>query len=167
LAIIGPDEGAKGDLVDLVRDLGLTDVVTFVDTLEGEEKLQAYVDSDVVVYAAQYESFGMVAVEATMCGVPVISTRDTGCGQLLEHLGADFLVEFGKVPQMAEAIDYVLTHPAEVLPKVRAAREKLMREFSWAHIASRYEDVYRSVLHQSGMRKTALVSTQARVSEKP
>jgi len=141
--------------------------VTFVDTLEGEKKLQAYVDSDVVVYASQYESFGMVAVEATMCGVPVISARDTGCGQLLTHLGADFLVEFGNVPQMAEAIDYVLTHPAVVRPKVHAAREKLMREFSWTDIARRYEDVYRSVLHQRGMRQTARVSTQARVNEKP
>lgn len=167
LAIVGPDEGAKRGLVELVRELGLTDVVTFVDTLEGEEKLQAYVDSDVVVYAAQYESFGMVAVEATMCGVPVISARDTGCGQLLEHLGADFLVECGNVAQMAEAIEYVLTHPAVVLPKVRAAREKLVREFSWTHIASRYEDVYRSVLHQGRMSKTPFVSTQARVSEKP
>ena len=166
LAIIGPDEGAKSSLEELVRQLGLSDSVTFVDTLEGEEKLQAYVDSDLVVYAAQYESFGMVAVEATMCGVPVISAKRTGCGQLLETLGADFLVEFGDAQQMASAIDYVLTHRELVAPRVRAAREKLKTEFSWTHIASQYEDAYRSIVHQSSLTEAEVPSVRPRVPEK-
>lgn len=166
LAIVGPDEGAKSSLKELVRQLGLADSVTFVDTLEGDEKLQAYVDSDLVVYAAQFESFGLVAVEATMCGVPVISAKRTGCGQLLETLGADFLVEYGDAQQMADAIDYVLTQSEVVAPRVRAAREKLKSEFSWTHIARKYEDAYRSVVHRSSMPKSEVSSGRTRVTEK-
>jgi glycosyltransferase involved in cell wall biosynthesis len=60
LVIIGPDEGYRTKLASLARQLGLADSVTFIDTLGGEQKLQAYVDADVVVYAGSSESFGMV-----------------------------------------------------------------------------------------------------------
>src|SRR5215470_5641112 len=49
LAIIGPDEGFKMKLAALARELGLQDSVTFVPPVAGREKLEAYVDSDVVV----------------------------------------------------------------------------------------------------------------------
>jgi len=166
LAIVGPDDGSKGMLLELARQLDLIDSVIFVDTLEGEEKLQAYVDSDLVVYAAQFESFGLVALEATMCGIPVISARKTGCGQLMETLGADFLVDYGDTQQMADAMDYVLTHSEVVAPRVRAAREKLKSEFSWAHIAHQYEDAYRSIVHQNSMPEKQVASSRLRASEK-
>ncbi len=166
LAIVGPDDGSKGMLLELARQLGLIDSVIFVDTLEGEEKLQAYVDSDLVVYAAQFESFGLVGLEATMCGIPVITARKTGCGQLMETLGADFTVDYGDTQQMADAMDYVLTHSEVVAPRVRAAREKLKSEFSWTHIARQYEDAYRSIVHQNSMPEKQVASSRVRASEK-
>jgi len=167
LAIIGPDDGFRPTLVALVRELRLANSVMFVDTLEGADKLQAYVDSDVVVYAAQYESFGMVAVEAIMCGVPIISARGTGCGQLLERLGADFLVDFGDIQQMADTIDRVLTQRAMIQAKVRTARQMLVREFNWTQIASQYEDAYRSILrHRNSMNQDEATSVPTRVAGK-
>src|SRR5208337_4776033 len=66
LVIIGPDDGYRANLLALVKQLNLADSVVFIGALEGEQKLQAYVDSDVVVYAGSSESFGMVPFEAAV-----------------------------------------------------------------------------------------------------
>lgn len=148
LAIIGPDEGYRSFLESLVQRLGLTESVSFVGALEGEEKLQAYVDSDVLVYAGKSESFGMVAVEATICGVPVVTAKGTGCSEVLANLGTDFPVEYGDTRQLADTLDYILANREVLAARIRAAGEKVRNQLSWANIARRYEDAYLSVIKQ-------------------
>jgi glycosyltransferase involved in cell wall biosynthesis len=146
LAIIGPDEDYKHFLLAMVKDKGLSDSVTFLGALEGTEKLEAYVDSDVIVYAGKSESFGMVALEALLCGVPVISSEETGCGQLLDGLGAGFLVRYGDSRHLAETIDNVLNNYGAVQKRVRKAVERIKVDFTWKNIAEKYEIAYSSLL---------------------
>jgi glycosyltransferase involved in cell wall biosynthesis len=146
LVIIGPDEGYRTKLASLGRKLGLGDSMTFIDTLGGEQKLQAYVDSDVVVYAGYSESFGMVPFEAAMCGVPTITSEGSACGELLSGFGAGFVVPYGDAPKLARAIDAILKNGQDAAQKVIAAREKIKEQLSWEQIARRYEEAYKSVL---------------------
>jgi glycosyltransferase involved in cell wall biosynthesis len=146
LVIVGPDEGHKTELAAVAKGLGLADSVAFIDTLEGEEKLQAYVDSDVVVYAGRSESFGMVPFEAAMCGVPAITSEGSACGELLKKFGAGFLVPYGDSQKLALAIDGILTDGKEAAARVRAARESIKTDLSWRKIAEEYEAAYSSVL---------------------
>jgi glycosyltransferase involved in cell wall biosynthesis len=150
LVIIGPDDGYRTKLASLARKLGLADSVTFVDALVGEQKLQAYVDADVVVYAGKSESFGMVPFEAAMCGVPTITSEGSACSELLGRLGAAFPVPYGDVPKLAQAIDGILENGQEGAQKVLAAREKIKEQLSWEQIARQYEEAYHSVLRAPG-----------------
>jgi len=142
LAIIGPDDGFGSRLVALTRELGLQDSVTFVPPLAGREKLEAYVDSDVVVYASQSESFGLVPFEATMCGVPSISSENSPCAEILGPLGVGFQVPYGDFRKLAATIDKILETRAQVIPRVQAAAVKLQEILSWEEIARQYEDTY-------------------------
>jgi glycosyltransferase involved in cell wall biosynthesis len=142
LAIIGPDDGFKPRLVALARELGLQDSVSFVAPVAGREKLEAYVDSDVVVYAGQSESFGLVPFEATMCGVPSISSEEAACAEILGALGIGFRVPYGDPRKLAATIDTILETRAEVIPRVQAAAMKLRETLSWEEIARQYEDAY-------------------------
>jgi len=152
LVIIGPDEGYKTKLASLARELGLTDSVTFIDTLAGEQKLQAYVDADVVVYAGRLEgeSFGMVPFEAAMCGAPTITSEGSACAQLLTDFGAAFVVPYGDAPKLARAIDGILENGQEAAQKVAVARERIKEELSWEKIGRQYEEAYSSVLRAPG-----------------
>jgi len=142
LAIIGPDDGFGSRLVALTRELGLQHSVTFVPPLAGREKLEAYVDSDVVVYASQSESFGLVPFEATMCGVPSISSENSPCAEILGPLGVGFQVPYGDFRKLAATIDKILENRAQVIPRVQAAAVKLQEILSWEEIARQYEDTY-------------------------
>jgi glycosyltransferase involved in cell wall biosynthesis len=153
LVIVGPDEGYKAKLVSLVKQLGLTHSVTFVGTVIGEQKLEAYVDTDVLVYVGESESFGMVPFEAAMCGVPAITARGTACAQLLTSFGAGFVVPYGDVTRLAEAIDQILENGQEAAQKVRAAREKIKEQLSWEKIARQYEEAYSSVMGGQGAQR--------------
>ena len=144
LAVIGPDDGGQASLEALAQQLRLRDSVTFVGALEREEKLQAYVDSDVVVYVGSSESFGMVPFEAAMCGVPTVTSEGSACGQLLTGYGAAFVAPYGDALKLAGVIDGILDKTPEAVQKVIAARELIKDDLCWEKIAQRYETVYES-----------------------
>jgi glycosyltransferase involved in cell wall biosynthesis len=144
VAIIGPDEDYKKDLVALARKEGVLESVSFFDALDGDEKLEAYVDSDVVVYAGASESFGMVAIEAMMCGVPVIASEGTGCGELVDRFGAGTLIPYGDARRMAEAIDSIVADPGEARKKSAEAGQTARQQLAWGAIAARYEEAYQT-----------------------
>jgi glycosyltransferase involved in cell wall biosynthesis len=148
LVIIGPDDGYRANLASLAQQLGLARSVTFIDSLGGQEKLEAYVDADVVVYAGRLEgeSFGIVPFEAAMCGVPTITSEGSACAQLLTSFGAGFAVPYGDAPKLAEAIDAILENGQQAAQKVLAAREKINEQLSWEKIAQQYEEAYSSVV---------------------
>ncbi len=150
LVIIGPDDGYRAKLHALVKQLDLADSVVFIGALNGEQKLQAYVDADVVVYAGESESFGMVPFEAAMCGVPTITSEGSACGELLSGFGAGFLVPYGNAPKLTQAIDGILENGQEAAQKVGVARERIKEELSWERIARQYEEAYYSVLRAPG-----------------
>jgi len=160
LAIIGPDDGCRSSLVALTRELGLQHSVTFVPPLAGREKLEAYVDSDVVVYASQSESFGLVPFEATMCGVPSISSENSPCAEILGPLGIGFQVPYGDFRKLAATIDTILETRAEVIPRVQAAAAKLQEILSWEEIARQYEDTYLMAVESKRLTRVALQVVQ-------
>jgi glycosyltransferase involved in cell wall biosynthesis len=159
LAIVGPDDGYRETLVGLAQELGLAGSVTFIDTLGGEQKLQAYVDADVVAYAGRLEgeSFGMVPFEAAMCGVPTITSEGSACGEILTRFGAGFVAPYGDAPKLAQAIDAILENGQHAAQKVLAAREKIKEQLSWEQIARGYEEAYHSVLRAPGRRPSGSV----------
>jgi glycosyltransferase involved in cell wall biosynthesis len=146
LVIIGPDDGYRTSLAALAQHLDLASSVTFVEALEGRQKLQAYVDSDVVVYAGSSESFGMVPFEAAMCGVPTITSEGSACAQLLTGYGAAFVAPYGDAPKLSQAIDGILENRQEAARKASAARRRIEADLGWEKIAQQYEAAYAEAL---------------------
>jgi len=142
LAIIGPDEDYKQTLKALIARHQLGDCVTFVDALTGRDKVQAYVDSDVVVCASKSESFGMVAVEAAACGTPVILSNGVGCAGSLADFGCATIVPYGDMRALAAELENVCN--AVGADKPRTGLAELRDRWSWERIGAQYEAVYRA-----------------------
>ena len=65
-------------LEDLADELGIRDLVTFVPPQDRENLINWYRAADVCVVPSHNESFGLVAVEAQACGLPVVAARVGG-----------------------------------------------------------------------------------------
>lgn len=155
LAIVGPDDGDKKRLRQLAAKLGLSDSITFCDALHGQAKLSAYVDSDAVVYVTPSESFGMVPMEATMCGVPAISTEGSPCGNLLTSFGAGFLAPYGDPGKLASVIDRVLDDPLAAAHRSQGAANQIRSVLSWEAITRKYESAYQRAIRPVAPRAVA------------
>ncbi|HEY2030927.1 MAG TPA: N-acetyl-alpha-D-glucosaminyl L-malate synthase BshA [Myxococcales bacterium] len=100
-------------------------------------------ESDLFLLPSAKESFGLAALEALACGVPVVGSRTGGIPDVVGEAGA--LFEPGDVDGMAEAAVRILGNPAEHARLRTLARDRAVRYFAKAPLLDRWEALYRSV----------------------
>jgi glycosyltransferase involved in cell wall biosynthesis len=142
LVIVGPDDGYKSTLDDLIARLNLSDKVLFTGFLSGEEKVSALVDANVVVQTSIYEYGIRAPIEAILCDTPIIVTRHTGAGEIVSKMDAGYLVEYGNTKQLSNMMGYVLDNPSEAKSKIRVAKQYIRVNLSIERGAEKYESVY-------------------------
>jgi glycosyltransferase involved in cell wall biosynthesis len=144
LVIAGNDMGYERRIDQIIRKLGIKDRIVRTGLLNDEDRVAALTDADVTVYPSRDETFGLVAVESILCGTPVIVGNDHGCAQLIKKLGAGDLVGWGNVEGLTEAIQMRVTKGFDVSELVKA-KEILLREFSWKHVAAETSKLYETL----------------------
>lgn len=128
----------------LAEEYGISDRVFFMgDQREVEAILPA---ADLFLLPSSQESFGLVALEAMSCGVPVIACRAGGLPELVVEGETGFLFDVGDVDGMAAAALQVLQSERERERLSKAARERAISIYPMAKIVDRYEAFYREVL---------------------
>ena len=140
LAIVGPDNNHQSVLEGLVEQLGLSDKVRFIGFIPS--LASAYQDADVLVYPSTYEIFGLVPFETLLCGTPVIVTDDCGCGEIIKKAECGYLVRYGDVAGLAEALRFALEHPDVNKRMVEAGRRYIEEHLAWESVVKRVEEVY-------------------------
>ena len=92
------------------------------------------------------ESFGLVALEAMACEVPVIATRVGGIPEVVEDGNTGYLFEVGDTAGMAQAALRLLGADSERERLGRRGREVAISRFSTDRVIPQYEDLYRRVI---------------------
>jgi D-inositol-3-phosphate glycosyltransferase len=116
LSIVGGDadeplNGHEGALRARLARLDLGGTVTFVGA-QPQERLRAwYVAADTTVLPSHYESFGMVALEAMACGIPVVASRVGGLQTTVRDGVTGLLVRESDPAALAGALDRLLGDP--------------------------------------------------------
>ncbi len=145
LVVSKPKPGGKTE--KLLRFLGITDRVRFVDNISTEQMVRYYAEATIAVVPSVYEGFGLPAGEAMACGVPVISTDG---GALPEVVGdAGVIVPARSVDALATAIDALLRDPARREALSLAGKRRIDETFCWNVCAREMADYYRRVLQTS------------------
>jgi N-acetyl-alpha-D-glucosaminyl L-malate synthase BshA len=138
----GPErQGAEEE----ARALGVEDDVHFLGKLDNTAPLLR--SADLFLLPSQTESFGLAALEAMACGVPVIATRVGGLSEVVIHGETGALAPVGAVETMASAALQLLLDPA----RASAAREASIRRaelFTADRVVPQYEALYQRVLEQ-------------------
>jgi len=135
----GPDrDAAEREIVAL----GLQDRARFVGKVENVADVLTW--ADLYLLPSNSESFGLSALEAMACGVPVIGTRVGGLPEVVEHGISGYLASVGDTVEMAAGAVALLTDAAKMEAARHAARERAAL-FATGTVVPRYEKVYGSV----------------------
>jgi D-inositol-3-phosphate glycosyltransferase len=146
LLIVGGASGTEGDtefdrMVALVDELGLRDQVRFVPPQPHHILSTYYRAADVVLVPSRSESFGLVALEASACGVPVVASGVGGLLSLVDHGDSGFLVPDRDPDQFAAHVRYLLDHPADAAA-IGARGAARSQRYRWSLAAARLRRTY-------------------------
>jgi N-acetyl-alpha-D-glucosaminyl L-malate synthase BshA len=128
----------------LVRELKLNSDVYFMGEQDQLEPL--FLCADLFLLPSEQESFGLTALEAMNCGVPVIATEIGGLPEVITHGETGYLFPVGDIADMAASAVALLSDPARLELFRAQARRRAEQYFSADKIIPLYEAFYEEIL---------------------
>ena len=127
------------------RDLGVSEDVFFLGKLESVAPLLA--NADLFLLPTNSESFGLSALEALACGVPVIGANAGGLPEVVRHGETGFLCEPGDVDGMARAGIALLSDSQRWNAASDLAAHDARERFGLEEVVAQYESFYRRAIN--------------------
>lgn len=142
LLLVG-DGPERQNIEQLCRDLEICDGISFLGKQDAVEEVLSI--SDLFLMPSETESFGLAALEAMACEVPVISSNAGGIPELNVEGVTGFMCNVGDVEAMAEKAIFILSSEERLLQFKHNARLRAL-DFHIDKIVPQYEAMYESVL---------------------
>lgn len=137
----GPD---RSECERLTRELGLQKNVAFLGKQDCLVELLS--SADIFLMPSQSESFGLAALEAMACGIPVVSSSVGGLPELNIHNQTGFIAEIGDIEQMTKYVLRLLQNEKQYTLFSQNARDRAVKEFDTSLILPQYIAYYEKVL---------------------
>jgi len=128
----------------LSESLNLRDIVDFLGAKDHKMLAYYYAAATAVIMPSDYESFGMVALEAMASGTPVIASEVGGLAYLVNDKKTGFLVPAREPAALAKGIVTLLTDPIKRAQLGQNAAE-LARQYAWSNIVDQLLPVFEDV----------------------
>jgi len=128
----------------LAREGGFEDRAIFLGNVAAIEKILPA--ARLALLPSDAESFGLAALEAMACGVPVVASRVGGLPEVIEHGVSGFLHPLEAFDDMAASAVSLLTDPKLHARITEAARRRVQEHFCADRIVPMYESCYEEVL---------------------
>jgi len=141
-------------LTDLVRDLGIADVVRFVPAQSQRELADWYCAASLVCVPSRSETFGLVALEAQACGTPVVAAGVGGLTTAVRDGRSGVLVDGHDPDRWARVISDLLASP-DRLGALRTGALSHAGGFGWSRTAAETLEVYAKAAHSVWSERTA------------
>lgn len=138
----GPE---KEKAEQLCEELGISDKVIFFGNSNDIDKILCY--TDLFLLPSQTESFGLAALEAMACGVPVISSNSGGLPEVNFEGISGYLSDVGDIDSMAKNAVSILSSDEE-LHKFKQNALGVAKQFDILNILPLYEAVYEKALNK-------------------
>lgn len=143
LVLVG-DGPERPVMEQLCRDLHLCDDIRFVGKLDAIEEVLSV--ADLFIMPSEKESFGLAALEAMACEVPIISTNTGGLPELNLQGVTGFLSDIGDIDDMVKNAFYILQD--ENLPRFKANALARAKDFDIDVIVPAYEAYYDEIIQK-------------------
>lgn len=143
LILVG-DGPERGKVEQVCRERDLCHAITFIGSLPLIEEI--LVGADLFLLPSETESFGLAALEAMSCEVPVIATTAGGLPEVVMNGETGFLRPVGDVDGMAAAAVDLLSDEPKRLAFAAAGRKLAVDRFAQDVIVGRYRELYERVV---------------------
>ncbi|MFN4144357.1 MAG: N-acetyl-alpha-D-glucosaminyl L-malate synthase BshA [Runella sp.] len=144
LLLVG-DGPERSKIEALCQQLGLMQCVRFLGNLDAIEEVLSI--ADLFMMPSETESFGLAALEAMACEVPLITSDAGGLPEVNIHGVTGFMSPVGDVADMAKNAIFILQD--ENLPRFKANAAARAKEFDLTHILPQYEAYYEKIVEES------------------
>jgi glycosyltransferase involved in cell wall biosynthesis len=148
LVIAGNDLGSGRELRRLARSLGIASRVSFPGLLEGPRRLSALRDADLVVNPAVDEVFGLVTVEALLCGTPVVVADDCGAPEIYQRTASARVIRAEDPAALARALEEMSSGGDETRARAREDGRRLLERFDSVRVCKRLEAWFRDLVER-------------------
>jgi len=148
-------DNVAGEIRQAIARHDLAQQVRWLGAVSDAELVQLYAACDVLVLPVleldyDVEGFGMVALEAAAAGKPVVATRVGGVPDAIEDGKSGILVAPGNYQGMTEAIVLLLKDRGLAASMGETGRQRVMKEFVWGSVVSRYESEFKCLSESAG-----------------
>lgn len=144
--ILAGDGPERRPIEMMCAKLGITSNVIFMGKQDAVEKLLSI--ADVFIMPSETESFGLAALEAMACSVPVICTNTGGMPELNKHGYSGFITDVGDTDTMTKYTLDILQSES-VLNQFRLNAHQHALQFDIDKVVPLYESLYASLIHES------------------
>jgi len=136
---------------NLVKGMGLSARVSFLEKISREQLVMEYNKAEVVVMPSLFEGFGLPALEAMASGCALIATRAGGLREVVGEGedGGGILVEPGNEKELLEALNKILDNPA-LRKNLEERGKRRAQKYSWKKVNKEIERVYEQELKKGG-----------------
>jgi D-inositol-3-phosphate glycosyltransferase len=130
---------------ELSAAYGLEDLVTFLGKRSQDTLPYYYSAAEAVIVPSQYESFGMVALEAMACGTPVVASQIGGLAFLVQDGLTGYTVPAGEPEALVDRLR-TLIKDTDLRQRMGRQASEFARAYDWRLITNRIVDLYSEML---------------------
>ena len=132
---------------EYIKENKLESHISMLGVQQNVEKL--YQESDIAFMCSQSEAFGRVTVEAMLSGCLVIGANTAATEELIEHNATGLLYQQGSAEDLAEKIEYAITHKDEMRKIAAAGRKFAVQNMTAEKNAENIYALYKEVLNEN------------------
>ncbi|MCZ6694891.1 MAG: glycosyltransferase, partial [Bacteroidetes bacterium] len=144
LLIVG-DGSLRKNLEKLTKTLNLSNAVKFIGRVDNYTVVEYLQKMDIFVIPSIRESFGVAAVEASSCAIPVIASKIGGLSEVVIDEKTGFLVAPGDTESIAAKIIKLIEEPLLRQQFGKEGRKFVISNFEWELCASKMEGIYNDI----------------------
>lgn len=144
LLLVG-DGPERPKMEELSRSICEPDDVRFLGKMEQVEEVLSV--SDLFLMPSEKESFGLAALEAMACEVPVVSSDAGGLPELIENDKSGFICKVGDVDEMVKKSIHILDDSN--LTRFKEGALKRAHDFDLEKILPMYESYYEAIIEKA------------------
>ena len=128
-----------------IEQTGLKNNVQFLNSATQEQLINEYNKAKIVVHASQYETFGLIALEANACGVPVVSINQGPLKETIENGQNGYIAESFEDENLILFCKNILSDN-EYQSKTQINCLNVAKQYDWKNTAKQLKEIYQELI---------------------